>query len=739
MTHCWLNNLLATLACFLISSVLQAQITLVKKGKPHSRVLYEKNDAVCHQAADLLSQFVGEITDVKLQVIPISEDKYLANNLQKDDIVILQHDDNMPEDAFEIKQKGMVLYISGCSKGPVYGVVTLLEKYLGVRYYTYKCYDLPEKTTTLIIPFIDISEKPAFRYRQTQCYAMSDSVFKMWFRLEQPHEEFVENMWVHTFNRILPSSVYGAVHPEWYSYINGKRQPGDHSQWCLTNEELYDAAVAKIDSIFKANPHQTMISVSQNDGNNTQCQCKSCREVDSIEGAPSGNLIRFMNKLAKRFPDKCFSTLAYLYSMQPPRFTRPLPNVNIMLCDIDCKREVPLTDNVSGQEFLKALKGWSAISDNIFVWDYGINFDNVVSPFPNFHILQPNLQTFKQHNATMVFEQINSTLGTDLAELRTFLCAKLMWNPYEDVDSLTSVFLNGYYGAAAPYINDYIKIMQGALLASDVELWIYDSPISHKHGMLNARLRKIYNELFDKAEKAVADDEAKLRRVQIARLPLMYSDLEIVRTESTRDVETVTKLLDRFDMLTKKFDIPTLNERHNKPSDYCSLYRKRFLPTAKVSKALGANVTYIKKPAKRYQQIADKALTDGLYGGTTFVESWIGWEGEDAEFIVDLGEVKEFDTVEADFLHQLGAWVLLPKGGKYSVSVDGANFYDFGSFRFDEDRDVSVKFVPGIAVSPDKVKARYIKVYVESLGTCPDWHYGVGYPAWFFIDELNVY
>ena len=117
MTHCWLNNLLATLACFLISSVLQAQITLVKKGKPHSRVLYEKNNAVCHQAADLLSQFVGEITDVKLQVIPISEDKYLANNLQKDDIVISQHDDNMPEDAFEIKQKGMVLYISGSSKG----------------------------------------------------------------------------------------------------------------------------------------------------------------------------------------------------------------------------------------------------------------------------------------------------------------------------------------------------------------------------------------------------------------------------------------------------------------------------------------------------------------------------------------------------------------------------------------------------------------------------------------------
>ena len=52
--------------------------------------------------------------------------------------------------------------------------------------------------------------------------------------------------------------------------------------------------------------------------------------------------------------------------MQPPKHVKPLPNVNIMLCDIDCKREVPLTDNASGRDFVKALEGWSKISDNIF-------------------------------------------------------------------------------------------------------------------------------------------------------------------------------------------------------------------------------------------------------------------------------------------------------------------------------------------------------------------------------------
>ena len=186
----------------------------------------------------------------------------------------------------------------------------------------------------------------------------------------------------------------------------------------------------------------------------------ACRAVDEYEGSPSGNLIRFLNKLAQRFPDKEFSTLAYLYSMHPPKHTRPLPNVNIMLCDIDCKREVPLTDNASGQDFMKALTGWSAISDNIFVWDYGINFDNQVAPFPNFHILQKNIQLFKENHATMLFEQVNGLRGTDFSELRAYMLSKLMWNPSCDADSLMQTFLKGYYGPSAPYLYQYQKLLQ---------------------------------------------------------------------------------------------------------------------------------------------------------------------------------------------------------------------------------------------------------------------------------------
>ena len=491
---------------FGLSSRVSAQITLVKDGKATSRIVLVEKNEVNEQAATLLQDFVKRISQATLPIVADTK-------ARSGDILIGGKQASAGEDGFLLKTTAneQLQISSGGDKGAIYGVVSLLEQYMGVSYFAKEAYTLtPMQTITL--PAIHREETPAFRYRQTYSYNNDDPVYKLWFRLEEPKDMFIENMWVHTFNRILPSDRFGKEHPEYYSFINGEHRPGHNSQWCLTNPKVFDAAVRQLDSIFKAHPDMKMISVSQNDGNNTNCSCPACKEVDEYEGSPSGNLIRFLNKLAERFPDKEFSTLAYLYSMQPPKHVKPLPNVNIMLCDIDCKREVPLTDNASGRDFVKALEGWSKISDNIFVWDYGINFDNIVSPFPNFHILQKNIQLFKEHHATMHFSQIGGSKGGDFPEMRAYMVSKLMWNPYQNADSLMRAFMDGYYGAAAPYLYQYQKIMQGALLAGGQPLWIYDSPISHKNGMLNPVLLKTYNELFDQAEEAVAGDTVLLRR-----------------------------------------------------------------------------------------------------------------------------------------------------------------------------------------------------------------------------------
>ncbi|MGM9758909.1 MAG: DUF4838 domain-containing protein [Parabacteroides sp.] len=711
----------------------EAQITLVKNARPASRIVVAGGQEADRQAARLLQDFVGRISEATLPIVE-------QQTAKAGDIVIGQGDSSgLTEDGFRLATQDGILYISsGGDKGSIYGVVSLLEEELGVAYYAAHAYTL-EKRKTITLPALNRMSNPAFRYRQSQCYAMrEDPIYKLWFRFEEPSEVFADGLWVHTFSRLLPSELYGETHPEYYSLIKGERRPGKASQLCLTNPAVFEEVAARIDSIFRANPDKKMISVSQNDGNFTNCSCPACKELDEHEGGPSGSLIHFLNKLAARFPDKEFSTLAYLYTMHPPKHVKPLPNVNIMLCDIDCKREVPLTDNASGQDFVRALKGWSVISRNIFVWDYGINFDNMVAPFPNFPILQKNIQLFHQHHATMHFSQIGGTKGTDFAEMRAYMVSKLMWNPYLDTDSLMQTFLKGYYGAAAPYLYQYEKLLEGALLASNVDLWIYDSPVSHKNGMLNAHCRKRYNELFDQAEAAVAADTTLLRRVRIARLPLQYSELEIARTENGQDPAEMRKKLELFARRTAEYDIPTLNERNNRPADYCKLYAERYLPNRQKNLAAGAKVTWITPPSGRYAAMGEKALTDGLYGGTTFVESWVGWEGIDGAFILDLGSEQSFTKIAGDFLHQLGGWILLPKRVTYSISSDNQHYRPFGSREQAEDRDPQVKFVSMECSQPVPATARYIKVEIEGVKTCPSWHYGVGYPAWFFLDEVTV-
>ena len=709
-----------------------SQTMLVTNGNTSSRIILKENNQISWTAANLLQTFIQKVTSCKLPVV-------ISQTPRKGDILIGgQSPAEVTEDGFSISTQDGILKISGKENGVVYGVVTLLEQYLGIDYWGENEYSLtPSKTVNL--PFINKVENPGFRYRQTQCYAIhTDSIYKWWNRLEEPNEVFAAGYWVHTFDKLLPSFIYGKEHPEYYSYFKGKRHPGKASQWCLSNPEVFEIVAQRVDSIFKANPDKHIMSVSQNDGNYTNCTCDACKAIDDYEGALSGSIITFLNKLAARFPDKEFSTLAYLYTMNPPKHVKPLPNVNIMLCDIDCDREVTLTENASGKEFVKAMEGWSKITNNIFVWDYGINFDNYLAPFPNFHILQDNIRLFKKNHATMHFSQIAGSRGGDFAELRAYLVSKLMWNPEVNVDSLMQHFLHGYYGEAAPYLYQYIKIMEGALIGSGQRLWIYDSPVSHKYGMLKPALMRRYNHLFDLAEKAVEAEPGFLKRVQRARLPIQYSELEIARTETEKDLVDINKKLDLFEERVKEFQVPTLNERSNSSVDYCKLYRERYMPQKEKSLALGAKVTYLIPPTGKYAALGKNALIDGLFGGATFVDSWIGWEGTDGAFVIDLGEAKEIHSVETDFLHQIGAWILFPLKVVYSYAEDGEHYTHWKTIDLLEERTGEVKFRGVKAESAEPIKTRYVKVEVTGTKECPTWHYGVGHPSWFFIDEVII-
>ena len=185
-----------------------AQITLVKSHKPKAKIVLAENNAVNHDAALILSHFIEKISNAELSIT----NKFIS---EKGVIIIGEKTKEVGTDGFILDCKDDALKIlTGGGNGAIYGVETLLEQYLGVNYWTFKTVDYPQ-LVTISIPQMHRAETPAFNFRMSQSYGNDDPQYVKWFRLNNQAEVFADNLWVHTFNQILPASVYGKSHPEY--------------------------------------------------------------------------------------------------------------------------------------------------------------------------------------------------------------------------------------------------------------------------------------------------------------------------------------------------------------------------------------------------------------------------------------------------------------------------------------------------------------------------------------------
>ncbi len=321
----------------------------------------------------------------------------------------------------------------------------------------------PGITKTLTLKSGHSEPLPPFDFRMVFYGPATDSSYAAEHRIRQviktrDSEDPDWGLWVHTMHRFVPHALF-EKHPEYFADRNGVRVP---DQLCLSNPEVLRITVDSLRAMMARKTAATYWSVSQMDNFN-HCQCAQCHRTDSIEGSPSGTIIHFANAVADSFPDKVISTLAYQYSRSAPKVTKPRPNVNIMLCSIEEDRSRPIASRDQPGSFTADLRAWSALTHNIIVWDYVINFSHLLAPFPNWKVLAPNLQLFRDNGVPMMFEQGLSSPGGEMPEFRTYLLAKLLWNPDLNVDSLRWHFMDTYYGEAGVYIDKYTRLLEEEL------------------------------------------------------------------------------------------------------------------------------------------------------------------------------------------------------------------------------------------------------------------------------------
>ncbi len=568
-----MNRLILTTWLILSAASVRADLTLSSKGKTDYRIVVATNTIPSERyAAEELQSYLEKITGAKFPIVgedakPAKREILVgASNRMRQLGTAIDFAQLGPE-GFVLRTDGRRLVIAGGKpRGTLYGVYTFLEEKLGVRWFTQDLEQVP-RTNRLSIAVLNQTTVPRLEYREVfWTEMMRDPNFAARHRLNGHHYALTEKHggrpavyfpFVHSFDSLVPPEMF-KEHPEYFPWIDGQRV-GGYVQRCLSNPEVLKISIERVRQWIKGNPDVTIVSVSQNDVGKW-CRCETCKALDEAEGSPAASVIRFVNAIAenieKDFPAVRIDTLAYQYSRKPPRTLRPRHNVIIRLCSIECCFAHPLETCPSeeNRRFRDDIIAWQPVAPLLYVWDYTPNFAHYQQPFPNFDALQPNVKFFTSHGVKGLFEQGNYSGGGagEMGPLRSYILAKLLWNPDTDPQRHMTEFLAAYYGGAAPHIRSYLELLEDQVRENKSHAHIVDSSNAR---YLNAEFLAGANRIFDTAESASDNDTIRFR-VQTARLPVWYVELATNRVKD----QARTDLLEKFLAIARKAGVSNISE-----------------------------------------------------------------------------------------------------------------------------------------------------------------------------------
>ena len=478
---------------------------LIVKGKELSPVLISHGDPAPERyAASELCKYLGKIgIDARTAAAG-------AN-------VSLVVDTSLPYDGYAVDaaEEGTLTIRGGSSRGVIYGVYGFLEKYAGMRFFMPGVETLGEGDVA-----VDegLTYKPVFEMRQVdwRCGAGSaDWCVKNGINMASVPDEMGGRVryggFVHTMERLAG--------------VPQREQP------CFSDPDVLKKAIASVREILKNDPGVTIVSVSQNDNMN-YCKCPRCAAIDAEEGSHAGSLLRFVNAVAadvaKDYPSVVIDTLAYQHTRKAPAITKPLPNVCIRLCSIECCFSHPLSDPTCAVNaaFCRDIIEWNKICSRIYIWDYVTDFRFYVPTFPNFGVLRENMRFFAEHGVKGMYPEgnYNSPRSGEFGELRCYLLAKLMKDPYmsaPDYNRHMDEFLEAYYGAGWRNIRAYLDVVCAEAPGKHMNIW--NPPFSTISGDFYGAMEETFDRWWDEAEQLAGDrlDAVRRSRLQWQTIKLM--------------------------------------------------------------------------------------------------------------------------------------------------------------------------------------------------------------------------
>ena len=469
---------------------MENKIVLTLNGEPiekYAIVVKTQNEAAVYAASELM-QYLLKATGAAFPVFYGTQNSCAEYAIEIDCL-------SKFKDGFSIRFKGHKLLLTGNNeRSAIYAVYEFLER-IGWRFfaqkscyeyapYTYACEKLLTRGRVEIPGDFCTEQEAVFDYRDGLTFALSDIAFCAKMRINAETwgaKHFSETFGGarkfashgcegHTFGKLVPIEKYGKINADFFAEIDGKRRTegvawNEAPQLCLTNYSSVPIVISTMKKWMEETPEAEYISVSQND-NKLFCQCEKCRASYAKYGY-FGTLIKYVNKVAEGFekfyPNVKIHTYAYSGTDDINDSVKAHKNIMVQWCPTRMCRNHALNDKncaLNKMNYTK-LETLSKVADEIFIYDYRHCLRYAMLNFTDLFTLRDTMRTYAQLHVKGIYSEVNifSLNQCTFEELRAYLFAKLLWNPYmsdEEYNRHINEFLEGYYGKEWRNIREYL-------------------------------------------------------------------------------------------------------------------------------------------------------------------------------------------------------------------------------------------------------------------------------------------
>lgn len=458
-----------------------------------------------------------------------------------------------------------------------------------------------------------------FNYREVYFPPAFSKAFRVW-----NSSEYLENkwgLWGHNISRKINLTDND------YALIDGKR---DQRQLDFSSKDLYDKLHRYIAKSLQKNPQANYFMIMPKD-NLLSCTCKTCLALGNSSKNASPALFTLINKLAVDFPTTVIFGAGYKSSSQPPDFNLK-KNTGVIISTYGTALGQPFKKN---QPLLRQLQNWKSYTDQIYIWDYAVNFNAYFEVLPVNYVFSVNRQQYVAQKVRGFFIQGNETGYSAFSGLKSFLLAQQLLYKLDttELKEIGTTYMMNKYPVTGKILADYYFKLEQNQLTKKHPLSIYGKWQQALYAYQSVdNLKALIDKLNSLQAYTRAYERGELRKILLA---LYFEQIEFMRVQgfskygyATLDQntgkrhinETVPDLLSNINRLSTLTGITTYNESQDTIDHYLSAWDKYILSPNYHSILSTKNIRVLSKKDVDYTNTAP--LTDGAIGFKNDLNNW---------------------------------------------------------------------------------------------------------------------